>query len=79
MESNAFLVVYQCADVFAVDNLLEVAYGIHIKDDDGQVVFLTHARGGEVHHLQAAAQHFVPADMMTTSPASMHSMARHLL
>ena len=56
MESSAFLVVYQCADVFAVDDLLEVAHGIHIKDDDGQVVFLTHAGGGEVHHLPGLFQ-----------------------
>ena len=56
--------MYQRADIFTGNDLLQVAHGIHVEDDDGQVVFLAHAGGGEVHHLQPACQHFVVRDIV---------------
>ena len=46
----AGLIVHQGADVLAVHHALEVAIDVHVEHIDGQVVFLAHGGGGEVHH-----------------------------
>ena len=46
----AGLIVHQGADVLAVHHALEVAVDVHVEHIDGQVVFLAHGGGGEVHH-----------------------------
>src|SRR3712207_7067641 len=51
------LVMHERSYLFAVDNPLQVAHCIHVEHVDGQVVFLAHADGCEVHHLEAALQH----------------------
>ena len=46
----AGLIVHQGADVLAVHHALEVTIDVHVEHIDGQVVFLAHGGGGEVHH-----------------------------
>ena len=46
----AGLIVHQGADVLAVHHAFEVAIDVHVEHIDGQVVFLAHGGGGEVHH-----------------------------
>ena len=46
----AGLIVHQGADVLAVHHAFEVAIDVHVEHIDGQVVFLAHGCGGEVHH-----------------------------
>ncbi len=55
--------MHQGAYFFALHDALEVSDGVHVEDDDGEVVLLAHAGGGEVHDLEAAAQHFVVGDV----------------
>ena len=47
---SAGLIVHQGADVLAVHHALEVTIDVHVEHIDGQVVFLAHGGGGEVHH-----------------------------
>ena len=49
-KGSAGLIVHQGADVLAVHHALEVAIDVHVEHIDGQVVFLAHGGGGEVHH-----------------------------
>ena len=44
------LIVHQGADVLAVHHAFEVAIDVHVEHIDGQVVFLAHGGGGEIHH-----------------------------
>ena len=46
----AGLIVHQGADVLAVHHAFEVAIDVHVEHIDGQVVFLAHGGGGEVHY-----------------------------
>ena len=55
--------MHQCANLFSGNYLLQVAHGVHVEDDDGQIVFLAHAGGGEIHHAQVAAEHLVIGDV----------------
>ena len=56
--------MYQRPYFFALHYFLQVAYGVHVEDDDGQVVFLAHAGSRKVHDFQAAFQHFVVSDVV---------------
>ena len=42
------------ADLLSFNELLQVAYDIHVEDVDRQLVVLAHADSGEVHDLQSA-------------------------
>lgn len=55
--------MHQRAYLLAGDDLLQIAHGVHVEDDDGQVVFLAHTGGCEVHDAQVAAEHFVIGDV----------------
>ena len=46
----ARLIVHQGADVLAVHHAFKVSIDVHVEHIDGQVVFLAHGGGGEVHH-----------------------------
>ena len=46
----AGLIVHQGSDVLAVHHAFEVAIDVHVEHIDGQVVFLAHGGGGEIHH-----------------------------
>ena len=48
--AGAGLIVHQGADVLAVHHAFKVAIDVHVEHIDGQVVFLAHGGGGEVHH-----------------------------
>ena len=54
-----FLRMHEGADFLACHHLLEVAYDVHVEDIDGQIIVLTHADGGEVHHLQTSREDFL--------------------
>ena len=48
---------------FAVHNLLQIAHNVHVEHIDGEVVFLAHCCGCEVHHFQAASVNLVVCDV----------------
>ena len=52
------------ADVFAAQHLFQVAHYIHVEHIDGESVFATHGCGGDVHHFQAAREHFIVGDVV---------------
>ena len=56
------LVVYECADVFAVHDFFEVAHDVHVEDVDRKVVLFAHCCGSEVHDLEPFVVDFVVCD-----------------
>ena len=53
----------QGAYVFSLHYLLQIAYNIHIEHIDGQIVFLAHGGGGEVHYLESASVNLVVGNL----------------
>ena len=51
-------------DLLRRAHFLQITYGVHVEDDDGQVVFLAHASSRKVHDFQAAFQYFVVSDVV---------------
>ena len=58
------LVVYQGADVFALDDFLEVTHDVHIEDVDGKVVLHAHGCCGNVHYLEALGNDILVGDVL---------------
>ena len=52
----------QCANIFAVNHLFQVAMAIHIEDHDGQIIFLTQRGGGKIHHPESPLIYFIEGD-----------------
>ena len=57
-EKNYFawevLCVNERTDVLAFEHAFQVANDVHVKHIDGQLVFLAHSGGCDVHHTQTA-------------------------
>lgn len=51
--------VYEGADFVAVEQGGEVAFLVHIEDDDGHIAFAAEGEGGLVHHFEAVGDGFV--------------------
>ena len=59
--------MHQCPYFLACHHLLQVAHNIHVEDIDRKVIVLTHADGGEVHHLQATGEDFLVGNLRELS------------
>ena len=56
--------MHQRSYFFALHHFLQIAYGVHVKDNNGQVVLLAHAGSCKVHDFQTAFQHFVVGNVV---------------
>lgn len=55
--------MHQCSNVFATHHLLQVSIGIHVEDDDREVVLLAHRGSRQIHDLEATRIDFIVGDI----------------
>ena len=58
------LTVYDCAHMIAGNNTLQIAGAVHIKHNNGQIIFHAKCKGCHIHYTQVFTKTFLKADVL---------------